>query len=205
MEKIKVNIDTEYEREEVNIQDKNGNDVVILNWIPFSEKEELVQELMGMVIAGDEELGVCYDLMNYDLFHNYEMVKHYTNIDVSGIEDIEGFRKLYDYCQRTEITAYWDTNDFLASDLAVINGMIWKYREAIETLYEAEHSLGQIVKRMLNTDPDTNNTETRELIEKLIDMKGALLEKEEENKVLQFGKKSSNVKTGGATLNLAKR
>ena len=77
MNKIKINLDTEYERKEVTIQDKNGNAVVIFNWIPFAEKEELVQDLIAMVITADEELGVCYDLMNYDLFHNYEMVKHY--------------------------------------------------------------------------------------------------------------------------------
>lgn len=208
MDKIKVNLDMEYERKEITVQDKNGNNIIIFDWVPFSEKEELVQELINMTIAADDEQGVCYDLMNYDLFYNFEMVKHYTNIDVSNVEDIDGFRKLYDYCQYIGLTAYWDCdkNDFMASELSAVNSMIWKYRESIETLYEKQHSLEQIVKKLLSIEPDTENAETRELIEKLIDMKGAFLEKQNQEEILFANKKKpSNVKTGGAVINLARR
>lgn len=205
MEKIKVNLDMEFERKTKTIQDKNGNNVVIWNWIPFEEKEAFVQEQVTLTLGTDEEQGVCYEVMNYDMFYNYVMVKYYTNIDVQDIQDIDGFRKLYDYCQQTGIASE-DIYEFMKGDMAITSDMILKYREAITELYEAEHSLGNMVKQILKTNPDTNNEETRELIEKLTDMKGALMEKEENSNVLQFGKKkSANVKTGGTVINLAKR
>lgn len=223
MDKVKVNFDMgEFERPTKLIQDKNGNDVVIWNWIPFEEKEAFVQELITFVLNANDELGICYEAMNYDLFYNYEIIKHYTNIDVDGIQDIDGFRKLYDYCDlngiqnelnsphlHSSFTAggiACENYNFLEHDLGIINKMIQRYYDAIKVLYEAEHSLGNMVKKILDTDVDTNNKETRELIEKLIDMKGALMEKEEKGKVLAFGKKKSvNVETGGAKMNLAKR
>ena len=205
MEKMKVNFDMEFEKTTKTIQDKNGNDVVIWNWIPYGEKEALVQELTGYILNADDDLGVCYEVLNYDLFYNYVIVKYYTNIDVEDIQDIDGFRKLYDYCDKNGFIGY-DIDDFLNDDLCTINRMIVRYKHTIMSLYEEQHSLSNIVKKLLGTDFDANNAETRELIEKLIDMKGALMEKEEENKVLAFGKKKPvGLKTGGVKMNLAKR
>lgn len=79
--------------------------------------------------------------------------------------------------------------------------------ESCRVTYESEHGLAKRIKDLLNTDVDINNAETRELIEKLIDMKGALLEKEENDKILQFGKRKAakTIKAGGAKINLAKK
>lgn len=207
MDKVKVNFDMgEFEKNTKTLQDKNGNDVVIWNWISFAEKEAFVQELITLVLNADDELGICYETMNYELFYNYCVVKYYTNIDVDEIQDIGGFHKLYDYCDLNGIRNEYIGYCFLEQDLRVVDKMIMKYRDAIKCLYETEHSLGNLVKKLLNTNVDTNNAETRELIEKLIDMKGAYLEKEEENKVLAFGKKKSpNLKTGGVKIGLAKK
>ena len=80
------------------------------------------------------------------------------------------------------------------------------YKESVVTLFEKEHSLGYQVQAFLSEDVDTNIAETRELIEKLTDMKGALIEKEERDKIISFGKKkSANVKVGGMKLNLSKK
>ena len=153
----------------------------------------------------DDELGVCFRMMNETEVKTYLLVKYYTDIDVSDIQDMDGFRKLHDYCRVSglletihvfiSIEEQWD-----------IDNMEKIYWEAIRKLYETEHSLGNTVKRLLKTDPNVNNEETRELIEKLIDMKGALKEKEAQSNVLQFGKKKpADVNTGGVKMNLAKR
>ena len=153
----------------------------------------------------DDELGVCFRIMNETEVKTYLLVKYYTDIDVSDIQDMDGFRKLHDYCRVSglletihvfiSIEEQWD-----------IDNMEKIYWEAIRKLYETEHSLGNTVKRLLKTDPNVNNEETRELIEKLIDMKGALKEKEAQSNVLQFGKKKpADVNTGGVKMNLAKR
>lgn len=153
----------------------------------------------------DDELGICYKMMTAVEVKTYLFVKYYTDIDVSDIQDMDGFRKLHDYCRMSglleSIHAFVTIED--QRDIEHMEKLYW---EAIQRLYETEHSLGNTVKRLLNTDPDTNNAETRELIEKLIDMKGALAEKETQSNVLQFGKKkSTGVQTGGVKMNLAKR
>ena len=95
--------------------------------------------------------------------------------------------------------------DYAAIDLWYVDMMKDRMIKAVQMRFEKEKSLEQLVKGLLNTNPDTNNAETRELIEKLIDMKGALLEKEENEKVLAFGKKKPAVKTGGVKMNLGKK
>ena len=46
MEKKKLNVDAGFDQETRTFQDKNGNDVVILKWIPVVEKEAFARELV---------------------------------------------------------------------------------------------------------------------------------------------------------------
>ena len=203
IEKKKIDIDvTEQMNETIVRQDKNGNDVNILLRIPCGQKESMVTELASMCLLADDNLGVCYVSSLFDVILNYLFVKYYTDIDVEWATDIKDYYKLYDYCQVNKINYI----DLCSDDYNVLYSYWARYSDSIIRLYEAEHSLGHDVKQMLNTDLDTNNKETRELIEKLIDMKGALIEKEEQGKVLAFGKKKpANLKTGGVNIRLAKR
>lgn len=205
MEKVKVDIHSKFEQLTKTVQDKNGKDVVIFNRIPYDQKEAFVQELVVGTMGTDEEQGICYVLMNWELYFNYLFVKYYTNIDTEDFDTIEDFENLYDYCQQSGITYrkfYRDLNE----DFSVVLDMEAKYRDSIVKLYETERSLGHKVKQMLDTNPDVNNEETRELLEKLVDMKGALIEKEEHDKLISFGKKKpANIKTGALPVNQAKR
>ena len=205
LEKKKINFIIESEPETKTFSDKNGNDVVILDWIPADEKEAFARELVEYTMGTDDELGICYKMMIEDEVYTYLLIKYYTDIDVSEVQDADGFRKLYDYAERSGLKNEMDSY-ISSTERYTLYEMAGIYRDAIEKLYETEHSLGYAVKKFLSTDVDTNNKETRELIEKLIDMKGALMEKEEQSKVLAFGKKKpANIRTGGAKMNLAKR
>lgn len=205
MDKKTFDINTEFQYKTMSIQDKTGNDIMICDRIPYEEKEEFVKELVAMSLAVDENLGYVYVTMNHRLVWNYLFVKYYTNIDVSEVQDIEGFKKLYDFCIGIGLERE-DVDEFTFRDLAIVEKMEAQYADAIIELYEREHSLGQLVKEMLNTNPDTTNDETRELIEKLTDMKGALLEKEEKEKLLQFGKKKpASIGASGNVINFAKK
>lgn len=177
--------------------------VEILRRIPYEQKEEFIHELAAMVLVADEDTGICYVSSLYDVVFNYLYVKYYTNIDVDGIKEIDDFRKLYDFCEMKGIT-FVRTMD---SDLCDVERMWKTYSEAIIRQYEKRNSLEHQAKLMLSTDIDTNKAETRELIEKLIDMQGAMKEKEERDNVLDFGKakKNTGVKTGGVKLNLGKK
>lgn len=177
--------------------------VEILRRIPYEQKEEFIHELAAMVLIADEDTGICYVSSLYDVVFNYLYVKYYTNIDVDGIKEIDDFRKLYDFCEMRGIISV-HTMDADACELE----RMWKtYSEAIIRQYEKRNSLEHQAKLMLSTDIDTNKAETRELIEKLIDMQGAMKEKEERDNVLDFGKakKNTGVKTGGVKLNLGKK
>ena len=46
MEKKKINLDAAFEAETRTFEDKNGNAVVILKWIPVAEKEAFARELV---------------------------------------------------------------------------------------------------------------------------------------------------------------
>lgn len=143
--------------------------------------------------------------MTEDEVYLYLLVKYYTDIDVEEINDVDGIRNLYDYCQESGVRN--ELNQFIDfDDVDILFSMAEIYRGSIQKLYEAGRSLGHTVKLLLKTDPDTNNAETKELIEKLIDMKGALLEKEAQEEILHANKQApANVKTGGAVINLARR
>ena len=80
-------------------------------------------------------------------------------------------------------------------------------QSAIMELYRSEHSLANMAKNILEGDINVENAEARELIEKLIDMRGALNQKEAEDNILQFGHKKTagSVKTGGVNLNFTKK
>ena len=177
--------------------------VEILRRIPYEQKEEFIHELAAMVLVADEDTGICYVSSLYDVVFNYLYVKYYTNIDVDGIKEIDDFRKLYDFCEMKGITFVRT----MYSDPCDVERMWKNYSEAIIRQYEKRNSLEHQAKLMLSTDIDTNRAETRELIEKLIDMQGAMKEKEERDNVLDFGKakKNTGVKTGGVKLNLGKK
>ena len=203
IEKIKVNLKTA----EMDYKNMCRGDIVIVNRIPYELKEEFATQLVDMTLGTDDQLGVCYTLAFYELIENYLFAKYYTNIDVTELIELADFRALYDFMQIHD--SYLHNNevwDFVKDDLNIVHSIEDRYFNSIATLYESEHSLGNIVKELLKTDPDTNNEETTAQIEKLIDMKGALLEQQEQSKVLDFGKKkTASVKTGGVHVNLAKR
>lgn len=203
LEKKIFDMDVTKELEETfTMTDIKGNEVVILRRIPYDDKLNYVRELAERVLVADEETGLCYESSMYDLVNNYLFVKYYTNIDVDWVETVDDFKKLYDYCS---VSGLADVSVDDASDL----GSLWvSYSQSIIDLYNKKNSLETLAKGLLSTDVDTNKEETRQLIEKLIDMKGALMEKEENEKVIQFAKankKAALPKTGGVKLNLAKK
>ena len=190
MEKIKVDLkDYKLETEELDL--KNG--IIVKNRIPYSEKEKMAVEYINSTTSVDENLGICYTIYSSILVWNYLFLKYYTNIDVDNVEDLT---VLFDYAQSHDLMSS-TVRGHVCEDIGYVYDIADVYKESIVALYEKEHSLGQQVKTILSTDVDTNIAETRELIEKLTDMKGALIEKEEREKVVPFSK---NMK-----LNLSKK
>lgn len=176
--------------------------IIVKSCIPYAEKEKMAVEYVEGSLGVDADLGVCYTIYSADLVWNYLFMKYYTNIEVDDAEDLT---VLYDYAEEHGLMNSRVAHH-VSSDVDVVIKIAENYKESVIKLYEKEHSLELQAKKFLSADVDTNIAETRELIEKLTDMKGALLEKEEHGKVLQFGKKkSANVTAGGVKLNLSKK
>lgn len=180
------------------------NGITIANRIPYEQKENFAIDLVNMTIGTEDKTGAIYTLGIYDLIENYLFAKYYTDIDVEDVVELDDYRKLYDYMQSHNVNlsnaTVWN---IVQDDMAIIYSIEKYYRRSIEVLYEREHSLEGRIKQLLNTDVDTNNAETRELIEKLIDMKGALMEKEERERTSTNKQKIANA--GGAVINFAKK
>lgn len=205
MEEKKVKLDLGTLEFTHRVAEREG--IEIKNRISHEMKEQFAMEQVEGTLGSDDSLGVCYLLATYDLIENYLFAKYYTNIDVSEINTIDDYRRLYDYMLMNRLVLkdeyVWE---YVGEDYALIRPIEEVYRDSVVKLYEAEHSLGNLVKGLLNTDPDTNNEETRKLIEAQTDMKGALLEKQEQEKMIEFGKKKpTSLKTGGVKVSLAKR
>lgn len=171
------------------------------SFIPYTEKEAFVIDLLTATLQTDDALGICYRGYNYQAVFAYLFLKYYTGVDVENVGIERAFDWLISNCDIR------DLYNIAEADLKIIKTMEGDFYSACEKRYEQENSLGQMVKEYVRTDVDTNNAETRELIEKLIDMKGALLEKEQDEKILQFGHKKAAkpVKTGGVKINLSKK
>lgn len=128
-------------------------------------------------------------------------VKYYTNIDTSDSEEeLNNMQGLYDFVLSIGLKNE-DVKQFVENDLREVRMIEWKYEQSIRVLFEGGHSLEQTIKRYLTFDVD--NKETRELIEKLIDAKGALMEKESREQHLTNKQRVKDA--GGAVINFAKR
>lgn len=194
LEKKTINIDIDEQmRETTTIQDKNGNSVNILKRISCADKEAFVQELVDRTISTDEETGLGYVNPLFNVIYCYLFVKYYTDIDTEWIKEIDDYRKLYDYCLVNGICDTCTPEN--EKDADNLRELWWRYNQAVIQLYERGHSLAQIVKTWLTGDVDVENAETRELIEKLIDMKQGYLSAGE--------KPTKNV--GGGILSFAKK
>ena len=193
MEKKKIDIDTKaFFEKGTTYTDNKGNSLFVLAHIPYEQKQAFVEELANYIQLEDEELEICYASSLYELVYTYLFMKYYTDLDVSWVEGIEDFYKVYDCCESFGVNVNQD-------DTFAINRMWYEYKTTVIALYQKGHSLERIVKNLLTTDINTTNEETRQLIEKLTDMKGALVEKEDrEGKIMQFADK--NVR-----MNFAKR
>ena len=203
MEKQKIDLNKLLMAESINVTFTMGDGTVInvTPFIPYEEKEDFAMEWAGMAIQTDEDLGVCYEGYSEQAVKAYLFAKYYTDINAEEYPPA----MVFDYL--TKEGKLDIIMDAARGDMEIVKQMKDAMVKAVKIRFEKEHSLGQMVKKLLDTDPDTNNAETRELIEKLIDMRGALMEKQESEKILEFGKKKAAkpVKTGGAVINISKK
>lgn len=178
------------------IIEKDGFTVTVKDKIPYSQKEEMAAELTSRTLYADDELGIACTLPNYDAVRNFIFLKYYTDLDLSWMTDDDDFRRLYDFAKDMGLDedTLWE---FCGHDVADMDSIAAIYADAAKARFEREKSLGYKVLKMLDTSPDTDSAEARELIEKLIDMKGALIEKE--------SKPANGMNVGGGVINFAKK
>ena len=129
---------------------------------------------------------ICYDVGRW-LVRRFLTAKYYTDIDT---EDVS-MEDVYDYLVNMDIVDHLD--QIVYDDYVYVGHIYEELRSAVIKSYEAEHSLSQLAKNILGGKLDLQNEETRELIEKLIDMQAAYNKEQDKNNVLQFAKKKPAV------------
>ena len=186
MEKRKIDMSKAhdiYESKELKV----GDEVfTVRTHIPYEQKMALANEWVELTVVSNEDLGICYDVGNA-FVRLFLIVKYYTDIDVTDVpmEDV------YDYL--VNMNAAVELERIVADDFAYTYDIYAELSGAVRALFEAEHSLSQLAKNILGGKLDLQNEETRELIEKLIDMQAAYNKEQDKNNVLQFAKKQPAV------------
>lgn len=197
MEKIKVDFNT---REPNHYTIKVGDDgyITVVDFIPYEKKEQMAFDIVTATLQTDDDLGMCYSVYTEEIIEMYYLIRYYTNIDTGDATP----EQVYDWVMSNHIKK--ELIDNIGADYWEVDNLVCYISDIIISKYKKENSLEHQVKLLLNTDPNVNNEETRELLEKLIDMKGALIEKE--NNVIALGtKKATSPKTGGVKINLSKK
>jgi len=194
MEKRKLDMSKAHDVYE--IMELNAGDEVITvrTHIPYEQKVSMANELVELTVVPNDKLGICYTVGS-GLVRRFLTAKYYTNIDT---EDVS-MEDIYDYLVNMDIVDHLD--QIIYNDYVHVACMYEEMRGAVIKAYEAEHSLAQLAKSILDGKLDLQNEETRELIEKMIDMQAAYNKEQNKNNVLQFAKKKPAV--GG--LNLKKK
>ena len=206
MEKVKLDFGN-IQEEAVEVTGKNGDKVMVRKRIPYVEKEAQAYELAAGSFVIDAEGGVCYTSFKKNLLDKYLIAKYYTNIDVSDIEDDDGYMKLFDYLYYNEL--YDKIGQVIAADyFGCVSDMAWHLSGAAEQVYEKKNSLAYKLDQtfgFLFTGEDlTDQIAAAEGVnEKMVDMFKALQERDEKNALLKNSK--AKVSSGGAVLNMAKK
>lgn len=201
MDKVKFNFDVCVPAECMMIDAPGEQKIAVYNRISYTDKEQYAKELVERTQVTDEDTGKCFSSSLYQLVDTLLFVKYYTNIDTSDSEeDLNNMQRLYDFVLSIGLRNK-NVEEFVENDIREVRMMEWKYEQSIRVLFEGGHSLEQTIKRYLTFDVD--NKETRELIEKLIDAKGALMEKESREQHLTNKQRVKDA--GGAVINFAKR
>lgn len=202
LEKKKVEVAKAHDMCEVKeITGANGDVVTVRTHIPYEQKREFANRFVTLTTNEDEELGIS-NPVGEEVWRVFLQVHYYTDIDTTDDAPAD----VFDYMVNNHLMD--ELVDIIRSDYMYVRDMIMETQDFVFRRFEAENSLAYMVKRVLGGDINLENAETRELIEKLIDMKAAYDKQEAEANVLQFGQKkkaAGAVKTGGVHIQLGKK
>ena len=143
----------------------------------------------------DEKKGIAFEGYNADLIHAFLVLVHYTDLDTSAFDTVEGRQELFDIIATHGL---WEgIMEVVEDDLEDVDCISAHLETSARRNFEHEHSLQfQVLKTfqsLLGTEDVTETIAKAEgLNSKLIDMLGAL-QREQANPVkaggLQLAKK----------------
>lgn len=186
MEKKKIDMSKTHDVYEVKELNAGDEVITVRTHIPYEQKLAMANEWVELTVVPNEDLGIGY-VVGVELVEKFLEAKYYTDIDT---EDIS-MEDVYDYLVNMDIVHHLD--QIIYNDYVHVACMYEELRGAVIKAYEAEHSLAQLAKNILDGKLDLQNEETRELIEKLIDMQAAYNKEQDANKIMQFAKKKPAV------------
>lgn len=205
--KLKITKESIPAAEVVELEGRNGDKVEVERHIPYGMKEALAAELDLFLIVTDAEQQLMYNSYKRQLMETVLIVKHYTNIDVSGMEQEEDWRVLFDYLTYNDL--YGRMMDVIHEDYAMVKMIAEDVRLPTKELFDRKNSLAYKVSTMFGSllDSPEDLTEaiakSAEVNNTAVEILGAYKEKREETR--QKNEKKGMKLDNGTVISFAKK
>lgn len=149
---------------------------------------------MAAAMVFDEELGLAYEGYNAELIRAFLILAHYTDLDLTELDNPEGRYTAYDAIATHGL---WDDIlDYILVDMDDVHTICMRLANSAKQTYEHRHSLeyrmGKTFGSLLSTENLLETVAKAEgLNSKLIDMLGAVRKEQKHSEVggIRFAKK----------------
>ncbi len=184
-----------------------GDIIHVKEELPYEQMEQMMWELAGNMVFIDEENGAVGMNFRQELLFPYLIVKYYTDIDLSEVQTEEDIQALYDWLK---INPYYDLiRNIISCSFNRVMLMADAAVEATKSIYAANTSLPYLLRKSFGSALGSEElseaiSKSDELNRTLVDMMGAVKEKEEREKADSASGKKLKAKNG-LMLNLAKK
>lgn len=180
-----------------------GVTIKVRRRIPRMKKEEAAEEMVTGSLIMDEELGICHQSLNAEVYHLFAALRHYTDLDVSAYETDDGMYQLYDMFRASQ--AYAQLFDFIREDWQEVLRIYDDLSEIVTSVFVRQHSLEYRLTGFLEDflavgDLTQTLAQAHEINNTLVDAFGALKEQQKAEpklggNVLSFARKNPDPKS----------
>ena len=153
-----------------------GKEVTVKDRVPYEAKLNAAEDYVAAASVFNEDTGVAYMTNMEEAVRVYNILKLYTDADLSEYEGLEG---LYALMDKVDYETYDAITKYAKRDIWIFEDMVATLFDNAKTVFEKEMSLESKIKTSFGFLLDGKDlTETmahaREINEQMIDTLGAM-------------------------------
>lgn len=170
--------------------------------IPRLEKEEAAAEMVSGSLIMDDDLGICHQALNAEVYHLLTALRHYTDLDVDAYATDDGMYQLYDMFRASD--AYTHLFDLIHDDWQEVIRIYDDLLEVATSVFVRQNSLEHRLTGFLEDflavgDLTQTLAQAHEINNTLVDAFGVLKEQQPTGQkiggnILSFAKKEPDRK-----------